>query len=176
VAARYWHDGAVLIRQKSSTINANPYTVANTRHLNQTGPAASTRRTIGTSERRTARARSLSVRYADACSHSGRSHQWKNTRRRPGGGIRPHIGAVLIRCQATNLRHAGLALVGWSLVAPAQAPTQGTVRAFPSPTVGVWYTYGSKEQCEQDRDFVQRGPIIGPQMKSARCIPSMPTH
>lgn len=46
-------------------------------------------------ERRTARARSLSVRYADAYSHAGRSHQRKNTRRRPGGRIRPRSGLCL---------------------------------------------------------------------------------
>jgi hypothetical protein len=73
-------------------------------------------------------------------------------------------------------RAAAHALVGWSLVAPAQAPTKGTVRASPSPTVGVWHTYGSREQCEQDRDFLQRDPIIGPQMKSSKCVPSPPTR
>src|SRR5215469_14121702 len=65
-------------------------------------------------------------------------------------------------------RAAAHALVGWSLVAPAQAPTKGTVRAFPSPTIAVWHTYGTKEQCEQDREFLQRDPVIGPQMKSAK--------
>jgi hypothetical protein len=71
-------------------------------------------------------------------------------------------------------RAAAHALVGWSLVAPAQAPTKGTVRA--SPSVRVWHTYESREQCELDRDFLQRDPIIGPQMKSAKCVPSTPTR
>jgi len=69
-------------------------------------------------------------------------------------------------------RAAAHALVGWSLVAPAQAPIKGMVRGSPSPTIRVWHAYGSKEQCEQDRDFLQRDPIIGPQMKSAKCVPS----
>jgi hypothetical protein len=76
-----------------------------------------------------------------------------------------------------SLDQAGAhALVGWFLVAPAQAPTKGTVRASPSPTVRVGHTYESKEQCEQDRDFLQRDPIIGPQMKSAKCVPSNQTR
>jgi hypothetical protein len=47
-------------------------------------------------------------------------------------------------------------LIGWSLVAPAQAPTKGTVLRSPLPTAGVCHIYESNAQCEQDRDFLQR--------------------
>ena len=82
-----------------------------------------------------------------------------------------NLGPLLSRAHDPSPRSAH-ALVGESLVAPAQAPTTGASRASPLPTVGVWHTYESREQCEQDREFLQRDPIIGPQMKSAKCVPS----
>ena len=33
-----------------------------------------------------------------------------------------------------------------------------------------------KEQCEQEREFLQRDTIIGPQMKSAECVPFKETR
>ena len=58
-----------------------------------------------------------------------------------------------------------------SLVGCVPAPTRGTVKASPSPTVGVWHTRTDRESNASRTGTSCGVSILGPQMKSAKCVP-----
>jgi hypothetical protein len=72
-------------------------------------------------------------------------------------------------------RHAAaLALVGWYLMLPAQAPDEtGTAIAAPSPVAGATFAvYKSQQDCETERRGLLDDPVVGEKMKSAECLPT----
>ena len=72
-------------------------------------------------------------------------------------------------------RHAvALALVGWYLMPPAQAPDEtGTAIAAPSPVAGATSAvYKSQQDCETERRGLLDDPVVGEKMKSAECLPT----
>jgi hypothetical protein len=73
-------------------------------------------------------------------------------------------------------RHAvALALVGWYLMPPAQAPDEtGTAIAAPSPVAGATSAvYKSQQDCETERHQLLEDPVVGERMKSAMCLPTI---
>jgi hypothetical protein len=72
-------------------------------------------------------------------------------------------------------RHAvALALVGWYLMLPLQAPDeQGTADAAPSPAASSTFAvYNSQQDCETERHQLLDDPVVGERMKSAMCLPA----
>jgi hypothetical protein len=72
-------------------------------------------------------------------------------------------------------RHAAaLALVGWYLMLPLQAPDEeGTANAAPSPAgSSTFAVYRSHQDCEAERLQLLDDPVVGERMKSAQCWPT----
>jgi hypothetical protein len=70
-------------------------------------------------------------------------------------------------------RHAAaLAIVGWYLMLPMQAPDeQGTAIAAPSPVASSTFAvYKSQQDCEAERLQLLDDPVVGERMKSAKCL------
>ena len=65
-----------------------------------------------------------------------------------------------------------LTILGWYLMLPSTPPVSGDANAAPSPTVSIWNTYRTSDECEKDREVYLEDPVIGPRMKIARCVSS----